>query len=118
MAPGTVHVVCLLEFVVSLEHSIDKLVSTQLCVFVQCLIFTQNVVSDLTSFVVVGSAQLSGSSRSTGLIYDTVMLKHQCSCGDTSSHPEHPGRLQSILARLQETGVANLCEVIFVQCTS
>lgn len=61
---------------------------------------------------VVGSAQLSGSSRSTGLIYDTVMLKHQCSCGDTSSHPEHPGRLQSILARLQETGVANLCERI------
>lgn len=61
---------------------------------------------------VVGSAQLPGSSCSTGLVYDTMMLKHQCSCGDTSSHPEHPGRLQSIWARLQETGVANLCERI------
>ena len=63
-------------------------------------------------FVIVGSAQLPGSSCSTGLVYDTMMLKHQCSCGDTSSHPEHPGRLQSIWARLQETGVANLCEVL------
>lgn len=62
-------------------------------------------------FVIAGSAQLPGSSCSTGLVYDTMMLKHQCSCGDTSSHPEHPGRLQSIWARLQETGVANLCEV-------
>ena len=62
-------------------------------------------------FVIIGSGQLSGSLSCTGLVYDTVMLKHQCSCGDTSSHPEHPGRLQSIWARLQETGVANLCEV-------
>lgn len=65
----------------------------------------------ITLFVIVGSGQLSGSTSRTGLLYDTVMLKHQCSCGDTSSHPEHPGRLQSIWARLQETGVANLCEV-------
>jgi len=58
-----------------------------------------------------GSGQLSDTMTRTGLVYDTVMLKHQCSCGDASSHPEHPGRLQSIWARLQETGVANLCEV-------
>lgn len=54
---------------------------------------------------------MSDTVTRTGLVYDTVMLKHQCSCGDASSHPEHPGRLQSIWARLQETGVANLCEV-------
>lgn len=54
---------------------------------------------------------MSETGNRTGLVYDTVMLKHQCSCGDASSHPEHPGRLQSIWARLQETGVANLCEV-------
>ena len=65
----------------------------------------------ITLFVIVGSCQLSGSTNRTGLVYDTVMLKHQCSCGDTSLHPEHPGRLQSIWARLQETGVVNLCEV-------
>ena len=65
------------------------------------------------AFVVVGSGQLSNPTNHTGLVYDTVMLKHQCSCGDTSSHPEHPGRLQSIWARLQETGVANMCEVCY-----
>ncbi|XP_072029042.1 histone deacetylase 4-like isoform X3 [Amphiura filiformis] len=47
----------------------------------------------------------------TGLAYDTVMLKHQCNaCGDNANHPEHPGRLQSIWARLQETQIVNRCE--------
>lgn len=45
----------------------------------------------------------------TGLVYDTMMLKHNCTCG--SSHPEHPGRLQSIWARLHETGVVQKCTV-------
>ncbi|XP_066928350.1 histone deacetylase 4-like [Clytia hemisphaerica] len=49
----------------------------------------------------------------TGLVYDTIMLKHQCQCGGNFPlHPECAGRLQSIWARLQETGVANLCEKI------
>ncbi|XP_022087255.1 histone deacetylase 4-like isoform X3 [Acanthaster planci] len=48
----------------------------------------------------------------TGLAYDTLMLKHQCTCGNNAAHPEHPGRLQSIWARLQETGIANQCERI------
>ncbi|XP_038044439.1 histone deacetylase 4-like isoform X3 [Patiria miniata] len=48
----------------------------------------------------------------TGLAYDTLMLKHQCTCGNNAAHPEHPGRLQSIWARLQETGIANRCERI------
>ncbi|KAJ3587160.1 hypothetical protein NHX12_013550 [Muraenolepis orangiensis] len=25
----------------------------------------------------------------TGLVYDSQMLKHQCTCGDNSNHPEH-----------------------------
>lgn len=58
-----------------------------------------------------GSGQAATAATRTGIVYDTLMLKHQCSCGDTSSHPEHPGRLQSIWARLQETGVTNICEV-------
>lgn len=48
----------------------------------------------------------------TGLAYDNLMLKHQCICGDNSHHPEHSGRLQSIWARLQETGLASRCEKI------
>lgn len=39
------------------------------------------------------------------------MLKHQCTCGNTNSHPEHAGRIQSIWSRLQETGLRGKCEV-------
>lgn len=48
---------------------------------------------------------------SAGLVYDTLMLKHQCACGSTNSHPEHAGRIQSIWSRLQETGLRGKCEV-------
>ncbi|XP_069472122.1 histone deacetylase 4 isoform X4 [Ambystoma mexicanum] len=48
----------------------------------------------------------------TGLVYDTIMLKHQCTCGNTNSHPEHAGRIQSIWSRLQETGLRGKCECI------
>ncbi|XP_058555283.1 histone deacetylase 4 isoform X1 [Neofelis nebulosa] len=48
----------------------------------------------------------------TGLVYDTLMLKHQCACGNTNSHPEHAGRIQSIWSRLQETGLRGKCECI------
>uniref|UniRef100_A0A8C5NTC3 Histone deacetylase n=1 Tax=Junco hyemalis TaxID=40217 RepID=A0A8C5NTC3_JUNHY len=47
-----------------------------------------------------------------GLVYDTLMLKHQCTCGNTNSHPEHAGRIQSIWSRLQETGLRGKCECI------
>lgn len=47
----------------------------------------------------------------TGLVYDSLMLKHQCICADNFHHPEHGGRLQSIWARLHETGLASRCEV-------
>ena len=69
----------------------------------------------------VGSTSSSASSASnltlggsndgsnTGFVYDTMMLKHQCSCG--GSHPEHPGRLQSIWARLYEMGIVQRCQV-------
>uniref|UniRef100_A0A4W3HWX9 Histone deacetylase n=1 Tax=Callorhinchus milii TaxID=7868 RepID=A0A4W3HWX9_CALMI len=48
----------------------------------------------------------------TGVVYDTIMLKHQCICGNFSNHPEHAGRVQSIWSRLQETGLLNNCERI------
>ncbi|MGH0150830.1 UNVERIFIED_CONTAM: hypothetical protein FKN15_040300 [Acipenser sinensis] len=50
-------------------------------------------------------------SFTTGVVYDTVMLKHQCICGNSSDHPEHGGRIQSIWSRLQDTGLLNHCEV-------
>ncbi|XP_056309344.1 histone deacetylase 5 isoform X3 [Danio aesculapii] len=48
----------------------------------------------------------------TGLVYDTFMLKHQCMCGNTNIHPEHAGRIQSVWSRLQETGLLGRCERI------
>lgn len=43
----------------------------------------------------------------TGLAYDPLMLKHGCACGQHApTHPEHGGRLQSVWARLCETGLA------------
>uniref|UniRef100_A0A672PSI8 Histone deacetylase n=1 Tax=Sinocyclocheilus grahami TaxID=75366 RepID=A0A672PSI8_SINGR len=51
----------------------------------------------------------------TGLVYDSQMLKHQCACGDNSSHPEHAGRIQSIWSRLQERGLRGQCEVFTLQ---
>ncbi|XP_015683147.1 histone deacetylase 5, partial [Protobothrops mucrosquamatus] len=48
----------------------------------------------------------------TGVVYDTFMLKHQCTCGNTNVHPEHAGRIQSIWSRLQETGLLTKCERI------
>ncbi|NWH54972.1 HDAC5 deacetylase, partial [Fregata magnificens] len=47
-----------------------------------------------------------------GVVYDTFMLKHQCTCGNTNIHPEHAGRIQSIWSRLQETGLLGKCERI------
>ncbi|TMS06416.1 Histone deacetylase 4 [Larimichthys crocea] len=47
-----------------------------------------------------------------GLVYDSLMQKHQCMCGNTTSHPEHAGRIQSIWSRLQETGLRAHCECI------
>ncbi|KAM9752608.1 histone deacetylase 7 isoform 1-T2 [Menidia menidia] len=60
------------------------------------------------------AAQDTGSKPrfTTGLVYDSQMLKHQCTCGDNSSHPEHAGRIQSIWSRLQERGLRGQCESI------
>ncbi|XP_052126046.1 histone deacetylase 4 isoform X7 [Frankliniella occidentalis] len=53
----------------------------------------------------------SGVHRlTTGLAYDNTMLKHACTCGDNSSHPEHSGRLHSVWARLLETGLVQRCD--------
>ncbi|XP_050438023.1 histone deacetylase 4 isoform X2 [Adelges cooleyi] len=56
--------------------------------------------------------KLSGSPHrpTTGLAFDSLMLKHACKCGNNSLHPEHSGRLQSVWARLIETGLARKCD--------
>ncbi|KAM3618772.1 uncharacterized protein V6R79_024683 [Siganus canaliculatus] len=61
----------------------------------------------------LAAQEVSSKPRfTTGLVYDSQMLKHQCTCGDNSSHPEHAGRIQSIWSRLQERGLKGQCESI------
>ncbi|XP_041367724.1 histone deacetylase 4-like isoform X2 [Gigantopelta aegis] len=48
----------------------------------------------------------------TGLAYDPTMLKHECTCGNSSSHLEHSGRIQSIWTRLQECSLIARCETV------
>lgn len=55
-------------------------------------------------------ATSNGPAPTTGLAYDSQMLKHACICGNNGLHPEHAGRLQSIWARLMETGLAHRCD--------
>uniref|UniRef100_UPI00358E24CD histone deacetylase 4-like isoform X1 n=2 Tax=Myxine glutinosa TaxID=7769 RepID=UPI00358E24CD len=49
---------------------------------------------------------------STGLVFEPLMMKHQCSCQNQDNHLEHAGRLQFIWTHLQQTGLINFCEVI------
>ncbi|XP_039304510.1 histone deacetylase 5 isoform X7 [Solenopsis invicta] len=56
-------------------------------------------------------ARSSSHRPTTGLAYDPLMLKHACVCGETvRGHPEHGGRLQSVWARLSETGLLQRCD--------
>ncbi|XP_042904634.1 histone deacetylase 4 isoform X2 [Parasteatoda tepidariorum] len=70
--------------------------------------------SPLVALSPIGSPQEtqvpSPHTFTTGVVYDSLMLKHQCVCGNNAHHPEHGGRLQSIWARLQETSLLNRCE--------
>ncbi|KAG1678324.1 Histone deacetylase 4 [Nymphon striatum] len=73
--------------------------------------------SPAVKLLLTGSPQESSNSQkissfTTGVVYDSLMLKHQCTCGNNSNHPEHGGRLQSIWARFQETGLLGRCERI------
>ncbi|XP_068185821.1 histone deacetylase 4 [Antennarius striatus] len=64
------------------------------------------------SFPLVVQEPTAKPRFTTGLVYDSLMQKHQCTCGNTTSHPEHSGRIQSIWSRLQETGLRAHCECI------
>ncbi|KZC05441.1 Histone deacetylase 4 [Dufourea novaeangliae] len=58
-------------------------------------------------------SRTSSHRPTTGLAYDPLMLKHACVCGETvRGHPEHGGRLQSVWARLSETGLLQRCDRI------
>uniref|UniRef100_A0A8L8K7M9 histone deacetylase n=1 Tax=Heligmosomoides polygyrus TaxID=6339 RepID=A0A8L8K7M9_HELPZ len=59
----------------------------------------------------LGMGETAGG-KATGLAYDSSMARHECVCGESSSHVEHGGRVQSIWARLLERGLVQRCERI------
>ncbi|XP_058443460.1 histone deacetylase 4 isoform X4 [Malaya genurostris] len=69
----------------------------------------QLTTSSSASAIPLRSVQQNGK-LTTGLAFDSLMLKHSCICGDNAAHPEHSGRLQSVWARLVETGLASRCD--------
>ncbi|XP_055523153.1 histone deacetylase 4 isoform X1 [Wyeomyia smithii] len=69
----------------------------------------QLTTSTSASAIPVRLVQQNGK-LTTGLAFDSLMLKHSCVCGDNAAHPEHSGRLQSVWARLVETGLASRCD--------
>uniref|UniRef100_A0A673K2Q8 Histone deacetylase n=1 Tax=Sinocyclocheilus rhinocerous TaxID=307959 RepID=A0A673K2Q8_9TELE len=68
--------------------------------------------SPASASIISSQEQPSKPHFTTGLVYDSLMQKHQCMCGNTNTHPEHAGRIQSIWSRLQETGLRNQCELM------
>lgn len=54
-------------------------------------------------------ADFGCASELGNCIHFTIVCYLQCMCGNNSTHPEHGGRLQSIWARLQETGLVHRC---------
>ncbi|KJH42197.1 histone deacetylase family protein [Dictyocaulus viviparus] len=72
---------------------------------------TQDVLSPRQMPIPLGIGDLP-SSKTTGLTYDSSMARHECVCGESSSHVEHGGRVQSIWARLLERGLVQRCERI------
>nr|XP_057910402.1 histone deacetylase 7-like isoform X2 [Doryrhamphus excisus] len=102
----------------STTSSRESLIETSHCVS-QPLVRTQSSPASTSSLphpssimpVSLSSPASDAQLRfTTGLVYDAQMQKHQCSCGDHSCHPEHPGRVQSIWSRLHERGLRSQCE--------
>ncbi|KAI4900726.1 hypothetical protein NFI96_014373, partial [Prochilodus magdalenae] len=46
---------------------------------------------------------------STGLVFDSQMMKQQCVCGGSSLHPEHA---RTVLSKLEESGLRKQCKLI------
>ncbi|CAI2357705.1 unnamed protein product [Caenorhabditis sp. 36 PRJEB53466] len=54
----------------------------------------------------------------TGLGYDQAMAKHECCCGNNSSHVENGARIQSIWSKLIEHGHVQKCEKVVAKKAS
>ena len=58
------------------------------------------------------SASPSSTNTRTGVGWDPSMLKHSCLCGDDSTHPESPGRLETIMTAVAESGLLSRCDLV------
>lgn len=54
----------------------------------------------------------------TGLVYDTAMLKHECTCYNPSNHLETADRIQSIWSRFKARDLVDECELVTTKLAS
>ena len=48
----------------------------------------------------------------TGIVYDKIMLKHECTCGNPANHLETPNRIRAIWSRFKSRGLHEECEQV------
>jgi acetoin utilization deacetylase AcuC-like enzyme len=48
----------------------------------------------------------------TGIVYDKLMLKHECTCGNQANHLETPNRIKSIWNRFKANHIHDECEIV------
>lgn len=48
----------------------------------------------------------------TGIVYDKLMLRHECTCGSPSNHLETPNRIKAIWSRFRSSHINDECEQV------
>jgi len=54
----------------------------------------------------------------TGIVYDTAMLKHECTCNNPSNHLETADRIKAIWSRFKSRDLIDECEVVSTKICS
>ena len=88
-------------------------------------LFTKNNLSRFLLKVANNASKLTSDSRgsaeqqavtsyryTTGLVFDELMLKHECTCRTTANHLETPERIRAIWSRLHSSSLVDDCELV------
>jgi len=54
----------------------------------------------------------------TGIVYDTAMLKHECTCQNPSNHLETADRIRAIWSRFKAKNLIDQCEIVTTKLAS
>ncbi len=54
----------------------------------------------------------------TGIVYDTAMLKHECTCQNPGNHLETADRIRAIWSRFKARDLIDECELVTTKLAS